>query len=55
MEQVAHMDQPFTAAPHHDVLVFLVQIAILLFTARVFGEIAQRLGQSAVVGEILAV
>jgi Kef-type K+ transport system membrane component KefB/nucleotide-binding universal stress UspA family protein len=54
MEQVAHMDQPFTAAPHHDVLVFLVQIAILLFTARVFGEIAQRLGQSAVVGEILA-
>lgn len=44
----------FTAASHHDVLVLLVQIAILLFTARALGEIAQRLGQPAVVGEIMA-
>jgi Kef-type K+ transport system membrane component KefB/nucleotide-binding universal stress UspA family protein len=48
------MPQAFTAAPHHDVLVLLVQVAILLVTARVLGEIAQRLGQSSVVGEILA-
>lgn len=48
------MQQPFTAAPHHDILVLLVQLALLLFTARVFGEIALRLGQPSVVGEILA-
>jgi Kef-type K+ transport system membrane component KefB/nucleotide-binding universal stress UspA family protein len=45
---------PFTAAPHHDVLVLLVQVAALLFAARAMGEVAQRLGQPAVVGEILA-
>ena len=44
----------FTAAPHHDVLMLVVQIAILLASARILGEIAQRLGQPAVVGEILA-
>lgn len=44
----------FTAASHHDVLVLVVQIAVLLFTARALGEIAQRLGQPSVVGEILA-
>lgn len=45
---------PFTAAPHHDVLVLLVQISVLLLVARALGEIAQRLGQPAVVGEILS-
>jgi Kef-type K+ transport system membrane component KefB len=44
----------FTAAPHQDILVLVVQIAILLASARILGEIAQRLGQPAVVGEILA-
>jgi Kef-type K+ transport system membrane component KefB/nucleotide-binding universal stress UspA family protein len=44
----------FTAASHHDVLVLVVQIAVLLFTAKALGEVAQRLGQPAVVGEILA-
>ncbi len=44
----------FTAASHHDVLVLVVQIALLLFTARALGEVAQRLGQPSVVGEILA-
>ncbi len=44
----------FTAASHHDVLVLVVQLAILLFTARALGEVAQRLGQPTVVGEILA-
>lgn len=48
------MPEPFTAAPHHDILVLLVQLAALLFTARLFGEIALRLGQPTVVGEILA-
>lgn len=44
----------FTAASHHDILVLLFQIALLLFAARALGEIAQRLGQPSVVGEILA-
>ncbi|GIK65501.1 MAG: Na+/H+ antiporter [Chloroflexota bacterium] len=48
------MQQPFTAAAHHDVLVLLVQISVLLLTARLLGELALRLGQPAVVGEILA-
>ncbi|HEX2091190.1 MAG TPA: cation:proton antiporter [Longimicrobiaceae bacterium] len=46
--------QTFTAAPHHDVLLLIVQIAALLLGARALGEVAQRLGQPAVVGEILA-
>ena len=45
---------PFTAAPHHEVLALLVQLAVLLLAARVLAEIAQRLKQPAVVGEILA-
>jgi Kef-type K+ transport system membrane component KefB/nucleotide-binding universal stress UspA family protein len=44
----------FTAASHDDVLVLVFQIAILLFTARVLGEVARRLGQPSVIGEILA-
>lgn len=48
------MNGAFTAASHHDVLVLIIQIAVLLFVARAFGEIAQRLGQPAVVGEILS-
>lgn len=48
------MDQVFTAASHHDILMLLIQVAILLFTARILGEVAQRLGQPTVVGEILA-
>lgn len=39
---------------HHDVLILTAQIAILLFTARILGEIAQRFGQPSVVGELLA-
>ncbi len=45
---------PFTAAPHQDVLVLLFQVALLLLAARAMGELAQRLGQPSVVGEILA-
>jgi len=44
----------FTAASHHEVLVLVIQIAILLISARAFGVVAQRLGQPAVVGEILS-
>jgi Kef-type K+ transport system membrane component KefB len=46
--------EPFTAAPHHDVLIVLAQLSMLLFSARALGEWAQRLGQPSVVGEILA-
>jgi K+:H+ antiporter len=45
---------PFSAAPHHDVLLLVFQIAVLLLAARALGELAQRWGQPAVVGEILA-
>lgn len=44
----------FTAAPHHDVLMLVLQVGILLLAARALGEVAQRLGQPSVVGEILA-
>jgi Kef-type K+ transport system membrane component KefB len=44
----------FPAAPQPDVLVLIVHIAIRLCAARAMGEIAQRLGQPAVVGEILS-
>ena len=44
----------FTAASHHEVLVLVMQIAVLLLVARLLGELAQRLGQPSVVGEILA-
>jgi len=44
----------FSAAPHHEVLVVLLQLAVLLFAARSFGELAQRLDQPSVVGEIVA-
>jgi len=45
---------PFTAASHHDVLALVIQIAVLLLAARAMGEIAMRLGQPSVVGEILS-
>jgi Kef-type K+ transport system membrane component KefB len=44
----------FAAAPHHDILVLLVRISVLLLAARLLAEVAQRLKQPAVVGEILA-
>ncbi|MBW3553976.1 MAG: cation:proton antiporter [Gemmatimonadetes bacterium] len=48
------MTEVFTAASHHDILVLVVQLAVLLFSARALGEVAQRLGHPAVVGELLA-
>ena len=45
---------PFSAAPHHDVLILVIQVAVLLLAARVLAEVAQRLGQPSVVGELLA-
>lgn len=44
----------FTAAPHHDIVLLLFQITVLLFAARACGEIVQRFGQPSVIGEILA-
>lgn len=46
--------QPFTAAPHDDVLALLIQVAVLLVAARLLGEVARRLGKPGVVGELLA-
>lgn len=39
---------------HHTVFIFLVQIAVLLAAARLLGELMQKLGQSAVIGELAA-
>jgi Kef-type K+ transport system membrane component KefB/mannitol/fructose-specific phosphotransferase system IIA component (Ntr-type) len=39
---------------HHDVLLFLLSLALLLGVGRLAGEVARRLGAPAVVGEILA-
>lgn len=48
------MDHLFTTVPHHDILALLIQVGVLLFTARALGALAQRFGQPSVVGEILA-
>lgn len=45
---------PFAAASHHDVLLLLIQISVLLASARLLGELAIRVGQPSVVGEISA-
>src|SRR3990170_2490884 len=42
------------AAMHSDILKLLIQISVLLVTARLFGELSQKLGQPAVLGEIIA-
>src|SRR4030065_620603 len=42
------------AAIHSDILKLLIQISVLLVTARLFGELSQIIGQPAVLGEILA-
>jgi Kef-type K+ transport system membrane component KefB/mannitol/fructose-specific phosphotransferase system IIA component (Ntr-type) len=39
---------------HHDVLLFLLSLAVLLGSARLFGAVVQRFGMPAVVGEIIA-
>ncbi len=44
--------QPFSSAPHHDILLLLVQIACLLTCARLLGEMCVRAGQPAVLGEL---
>lgn len=44
----------FTSAPHEIVLILIIQVALLLLTARALGEISRRFGQPSVVGELLA-
>lgn len=48
------MLETFGAASHDEVLQLVVQIAALLFAARLLGGMATRLGQPSVAGEILA-
>lgn len=48
------MVETFTAASHTEVLQLVIQIALLLLAARLFGALAARVGQPSVVGEILA-
>lgn len=48
------MTDVFVAASHNEVLQLVVQVAVLLAAARLLGGVALRLGQPAVVGEILA-
>ncbi len=44
----------FIQPSEHEVLVFLVQVAVLLVTARVFGQVCRMVGQPSVVGELTA-
>jgi Kef-type K+ transport system membrane component KefB len=44
----------FVAPSEHQVLVFLIQITVLLVSARVLGQLFRRVGQPSVVGELLA-
>jgi Kef-type K+ transport system membrane component KefB len=44
----------FQAAINDSILRLLIQISVLLLTARIFGELSQKIGQPAVLGEILA-
>jgi len=44
----------FSSASHHDVLILVIQIAVLLLVARLLGELFVRMGQPSVIGEILA-
>ncbi|MBU6197830.1 MAG: cation:proton antiporter [Cyanobacteria bacterium REEB446] len=43
-----------SSAAHADVLALVIQIAVLLLVAKVFGELVQRWGQPSVIGEIFA-
>ena len=45
---------PVTALPSHELLVFLMQLAVLLSLATVLGRVARRYGLPVVVGELLA-
>lgn len=44
----------FGPASHEDTFTLVLQIAVLLFTARLLGDLAQRFRQPAVIGEIFA-
>jgi len=48
------MEPVMTATTHHDILLLLLHLTLLLGTARLLGGLAQRFGQPSVVGEILA-
>lgn len=48
------MLETFTAASHDEVLQLVIQIAVLLFSARLLGGLFVRIGQPSVAGEILA-
>jgi Kef-type K+ transport system membrane component KefB len=48
------VDVPIAPPSHADVLQLVVQLAVLLGVARLLGELSRRVGQPAVVGEILA-
>ncbi len=42
------------ALSHHDIALFLLAVGVLIGVARIFGEVASRFGQPAVIGEIFA-
>lgn len=44
----------FSAAPHQDMLLLVIRVGALLFAARLLGDLCQRVGQPAVLGELLA-
>lgn len=49
-----HQNLSMENLSHHDITIFLLAVTVLLATARLCGELAQRWGQPAILGEIFA-
>ena len=39
--------------PEHDIITFLLELVVILLSAKLFGELSERLGQPAVLGELI--
>lgn len=48
------MTPPIVSLSHHEILLLLIQLSLLLLSARLLGVLFQKVGQPSVVGEILA-
>ncbi|MEV4893322.1 cation:proton antiporter [Nonomuraea sp. NPDC055795] len=48
------LESPVALIPHHQLLIFLLQVCALLVTARLLGALVQRVGIPAIVGELAA-
>ena len=54
LDPAGSSDTLIKALPHESVVLLLAQLAALLFVARLLGELARKIGQPPVVGELMA-